>query len=175
MKHRSVISLLVAVLPCAGLASFAFDWEAMSRSPAQIEVVDMQPGPLVENNDRNGWAKVPAALTKYGAVIYLPPGKYDGLAQIKVTGDGYLLVACNYDYQGNKSGNWGGEVWDAKKFQSKGWHAMSKRELDGELVKGNGRAQVVFSKQVHKGEVLHLRCNKYDPPYPILLGGKHET
>ena len=147
----------------------------MSRGSAQIEVVNMRSVPLVESGDRDGWAKVPPPLLKYGAIIYLPPGKYDGLSQIKVTGDGYLLVACNFDYQGNNHGNWASEAWDAKKFKSNGWHELTKRELAGELVKGNGRAQVVFSKHVHKGETLRLRCNKYDPPYPILLGTKVET
>ena len=45
---------------------------------------------------------------------------------------------------------------------------MSADDLGGALVKGDNRAQVNFSKTVHQGEKLRLRCNKYDPPYPIL-------
>jgi hypothetical protein len=91
---------------------------------------------------------------------------------ITVTEDGYLLIACNFDYQGNKSGNWTAEAWDEKKFKSHGWHLVDNHELEGNLVKGNDRGQVVFARQVRKGETLHLRCNKYDPPFPILLGAR---
>ena len=82
------------------LSSFvnAADFEGMKRTPAQIEVVNMQPGPLVESADKKGWARVPAQLTKYNAVIYTSAGGTNGVADIKVTGDGYLMVACNYDY-----------------------------------------------------------------------------
>jgi hypothetical protein len=49
---------------------------------------------------------------------------------------------------------------------------MGKTELGGILVKGDNRAQVVFSKQVRKGDSFRIRCNKYDPPFPILLTAK---
>jgi hypothetical protein len=166
-RASALFALLVVAFPWAGRAA---DWGAISFSPAQIEVVGMQPVPLVESTDKNGWARVPAVFLKYGAVIYTPANKSEGVADITVTADGYILVACNYDYQGNKSGKWSEEAWDEKKFKSKGWHEMSKHELDGELVKGDNKAQVIFSKQVHKGETLRVRCNKYDPPFPILLG-----
>ena len=172
MNYRFLILVASTALQ---VAAHAADWEAMSHTPAQIEVINMRPVPLVEGTDKNGWAKVPALFTKYGAVIYSSAEKSDGVADIRVLADGYLLVACNYDYQGNKQGKWDEETWDEKKFKIKGWHVMSKHELGGELVKGDNRAQVVFSKQVRKGESLRLRCNKYDPPFPILLGGKAEA
>jgi hypothetical protein len=174
MNHRSLLPFLLSgiMLPVAALAGLATDWETMQHSPAQIEVARMHPGPLVESKETAGWDKVPATLRKYGAVIYLPSDKFDGVADITVTGDGYLFLACNYDYQGNTLGGWSGDAWDEKKFKSHGWHVLSKHELDGDFVKVNGRAQKVFCLQVHKGETLHLRCNKYDPPYPILVGTK---
>jgi hypothetical protein len=162
--------IAIAVAVCA--TAHAADWEAIKRAPAQIEVVNMQPTPLVVGDDKKGWTTVPPQLTKYGAVIYMPAGNTNGVADIKVTGDGFLMLACNYDYQGNSSGKWDEEDWNEKKFKTKGWHLMSKTELGGILVKGDNRAQVVFSKQVRKGDTLRIRCNKYDPPYPILLSAK---
>jgi hypothetical protein len=147
--------------------------DAIKGPPAQIEVVNMKPQPLVAGgSDKKGWAKVPAELTKSGAVVYMPGGNTNGTADIKVTGDGCLLVACNYDYQGNQQGNWQKEVWDERKFKSKGWHVSSKTELGGELISGSNLTQVLFIKQVRKGDTLVLRCNKYNPPYPILLPAK---
>jgi hypothetical protein len=37
------------------------------------------------------------------------------------------------------------------------------------FIRGDDKKFEVFMKQVKKGEVLNLRCNKYSPPYPILL------
>jgi len=132
----------------------------------------MQPTALAASDDKNGWAKVPPQLTKYGAVVYMPSANTNGVADITVTGDGYLLIACNYDYQGNSSGNWDEEDWNERKFKTKGWRKLSKTELGAVLVKGDNREQVVFVKQVRKGAAYRIRCNKYDPPFPILLTGK---
>jgi len=164
--HRYAALVAAVVIQSSALA---VDWQSMSHSPAQIEVLNMRSVPLAESADKNGWAKIPAALSKFGAVVYMPAENANGVADIKVTADGYLLVACNYDYQGNKQGKWDEEAWDAKKFKTKGWHELSKHELEGELVKGDNRMQTIFVKQVKKGEAFRLRCNKYDPPYPILL------
>jgi hypothetical protein len=169
-----MLRLLAVLLTLSTGAAVAADWEAMNHTPAQIQVVGMHPVPLVQSTDKAGWAKVPAAIAKYNPTIYMPDAKHEGDADITVTGDGYLLIACNYENQGNHDGNWKTEVWDEKKFKTKGWHVFSTHEMYGELVKGDNRIQVVFAKQVHKGETLRLRCNKYDPPFPILLGGKSE-
>jgi hypothetical protein len=101
-----------------------------------------------------------------------PSASTNGAADIEITADGYLLLACNWDYQGNQSGDWEKERWTEGKFKSKGWDRLSKNELGGELVKNDNRAQTIFFKRVKKGEHLRLRCNKYDPPYPILLMSK---
>jgi hypothetical protein len=160
-----------ALTLCLSASLHAADWATMERDPAKIEVVNMQPVPLAASSDKKGWARVPEQLLTNRAVIYMPTGGTDGVADIKVIADGYLLVACNYDYQGNKSGKWDEEAWNEKKFKAKGWHLMSKNEVGGVLVKGDNRDQVILSKEVHRGETIRIRCNKYDPPYPILLGG----
>ena len=94
---------------------------------------------------------------------------HNPVADIEIEADGCLFLACNWDYQGNQSGNWEKERWTEKNFKSKGWSRLSKDDLGGDLIKNDNRAQTIFFKRVKKGEKLRLRCNKYDPPYPILL------
>lgn len=149
------------------------DWNAIAKSPAEITVLQMQPQPLTVSADEDGWARIPAMLSQHGAVVFMTPNKYLGVADIQVTADGYLLIACNWDYQGNSSGDWDKEVWDERKFRSKGWDKLTKGELGGDLIKSkNNRVQTLFFKRVKKGDSFRLRCNKYDPPFPILLRGK---
>lgn len=167
-KSLPIISLSLLL----GATALAADWESMKRRPAQIEVLNMNPVPLVAGTDKRGWARVPDILTKNNAVIYMPKDKHQGVADFKVLADGYLILACNYDYQGNKGGTWDDEDWDARKFKTKGWSEIGKNALGSPLVSGENRQQVLFSKQVRKGETYRLRCNKYDPPFPILLGSK---
>jgi hypothetical protein len=147
----------------------ALDWEAIKKSPAEIQVANMQATPLVAGTEKKGWLKVPTQFTQYKAVVYVPSADTNGVADITVTGDGYLILACNYDYQGNQSGDWKKDVWDERKFKSKGWNVLGKTEIEGQLINGENRTQVLFLKKVKKGEVLKLRCNKYNPPYPILV------
>ncbi len=150
----------------------AADLQAIAKTPATVSVLNMQPVPLVISADKNGWARIPTVLSNNGATIFAPTASTNGAADIEVTADGYLLLACNWDYQGNQSGDWEKERWTESKFKSKGWDRLSKNELGGELVKNDNRAQTIFVKRVKKGEHLRLRCNKYDPPYPILLMSK---
>jgi hypothetical protein len=160
------------------LSAPSADWDSMRRNPVRVEVLEMKPQPLVEAAGTakwNGWLQVPPKLKEYGAIVYMPTKDHLGVAEIKVVADGYLLLACNYDYQGNSGGDWAEERWDEERFVSRGWHPLSKAELGGDLVKTDKRQQVVFGKAVRKGETLRLRCNKYDPPYPIVIpevGGK---
>lgn len=150
----------------------AADLQAIAKTSATISVLNMQPVPLVISADKTGWARIPTLLSNNGATIFAPTASTNGAADIEVTADGYLLLACNWDYQGNQSGDWEKERWTESKFKSKGWDRLNKNELGGELVKNDNRAQTIFVKRVKKGEHLRLRCNKYDPPYPILLMSK---
>lgn len=150
----------------------ATDLRTLTRSSATISVLNMQPVPLVTSADKNGWARIPAFFSNHGATIFSPSASTNGVADIEIQADGYLFLACNWDYQGNSSGNWEKERWTEKNFKSKGWSRLSKNDLGGDLVKNDNRAQTIFFKRVKKGEKLRLRCNKYDPPYPILLTSK---
>ena len=150
----------------------AADLRPLAKTPATISVLNMQPVPLVISADKNGWARIPPFLSNHGATIFTPSASTNGVADIEIQADGYLFLACNWDYQGNQSGDWEKDRWTESKFKSKGWVRLSKNELGGELVKNDNRAQMLFFKKVKKGENLRLRCNKYDPPYPILLMSK---
>ncbi|MFN0079963.1 MAG: hypothetical protein ACKVY0_26150 [Prosthecobacter sp.] len=161
---------LLICLPCQ--LSFAADWNAISKAPPVITALQMQAKPLVVSADKTGWARIPEMLTQRGAVIYMPDGEHLGVADIQVISDGYLFIACNWDYQGNQSGDWDKDAWDERKFKTKGWDKLTKGELGGELIRNNNRVQTVFVKRVKKGDTFRLRCNKYDPPYPILLNSK---
>jgi len=164
----------LAAITVLGTPSRAIDWEAVKRAPAQIKVINMQPARLaeekkkVEKSDKVGWVKVPPQL-KTGAVIYEPSRSTNGVADVTVLGDGYLMLACNYDNQGNGSGKWDEEAWNEEKFKAEGWQVVAEADLGGLLVKNDNRSQTIFLKQVKKGEAFRLRCNKYDPPFPILL------
>jgi hypothetical protein len=151
----------------------AADWDAISKAPPEIAVLKMQAKPLAVSADKAGWARIPEMLAQRGAVIYMPDSEHLGVADIQVISDGYLFLACNWDYQGNSSGEWNKEAWDERKFKTKGWDKLTKGELGGELISNNnGRLQTIFVKRVKKGDTFRLRCNKYDPPYPILLNSR---
>jgi hypothetical protein len=150
----------------------AADLRSLAKTPTTIAVLNMQPVPLVISADKNGWARIPAFFSNHGATIFTPTASTNGVADMEIQADGYLFLACNWDYQGNQSGDWGKDRWTESKFKSKGWVRLSKNELGGELVKNDNRAQTIFFKKVKKGDNLRLRCNKYDPPYPILLTSK---
>ncbi len=147
----------------------ALDWISVWKQPARVQAVNMQPVPLMASEDQKGWARVPLHFETYGATVHMPTGTTNGIADIEVTASGYLMLACNYDYQGNASGDWRKDVWDASRFQANGWHRMEPGELGGLLVKGDNREQLVFVKWVEAGERLRIRCNKHDPPFPILV------
>ncbi|MEI6860782.1 MAG: hypothetical protein WCL04_00835 [Verrucomicrobiota bacterium] len=168
MKTRLIF--FFALLACNCLAADSVLRDSVLKSkPAGIKVINMAPTALVASDNPKGWAKIPSEFAKYSVTIFMPKRETNGIADITVTEDGYLLIACNYDYQGNKEGDWQKDVWDAAKFKSKGWHQLSKEELGSELIKGDNRAQLIFCKTVKKGDTLKLRANKYDPPYPILI------
>lgn len=150
----------------------AADWRTIAKNPAGISVVNMHPLPLVTSTQKEGWARIPDVLTSHQATIFTPSKSTNGVADIEVTADGYLLIACNWDYQGNQSGDWQKDRWTESQFKSKGWDRLTKNEAGGELVKNDNRVQTLFFKKVKKGEKLRLRCNKYDPPFPILLMGR---
>lgn len=148
----------------------AVDWVAIYREPATIDAVALEPMALATSDKKDGWQRVPKMLPSKRSVIYSVGSDRDnGVADFKVTRSGYLLLACNFSYQGNSSGNWTEKRWTKEQFQENGWRLISSDELGGVLVKGDGREQDVFVKKVERGDEFRLRCNKYDPPFAILI------
>ncbi|MGI9243464.1 MAG: hypothetical protein ACR2RV_21875, partial [Verrucomicrobiales bacterium] len=119
---------------------------------------------------KKGWIGIPKGFKSHNATIFKPERDQLGVAEFRVTKDGYVLLACNFDYQGNRSGDWVDTVLSKEEIRKMGWKEIRKpKKLGGQLVQQDGRVQTVFFKKVYRGEYFKLRCNKYDPPYPILL------
>ena len=144
-------------------------WDEIRRQPADVEVLNMLPAPLAEGLGSNSWLRVPPALAGGRSMIFMPNGPVNGVADYKVTAAGYLLVACNWDYQGNPSGGWQKGRWHKTDFILDGWRELTLGDLGGEFVKSDNREQLILIKKVAVGETGRLRCNKYDPPYFIVV------
>ena len=148
----------------------AIDWAAISAFPAAIESKSLEPIPLVASEAKDAWQRIPTALSQRRAIIYSGrSGRDGGVADLKVTRTGVLLLACNFSYQGNAGGDWKEKRWTKEQFQEHGWRLIDSADLGGALVKGDGREQDVFMKQVQEGEEFRIRCNKYDPPFAIVF------
>mgnify|MGYP006114292969 CR=1 FL=1 len=86
----------------------------------------------------------------------------NGAADFDVSKSGRVFLALNYDYQGNGSGN-----WTEDRLMARGWARVRGAELLG----WNNRSYFNFTRVCTKGEHFRLRCNKYEPPYVIMLDG----
>ena len=146
------------------------DWAATSAFPAAIESKSLEPIPLVASEAKDAWQRIPTAFSQRRAIIYSGrSGRDGGVADFKVTRAGVLFMAGNVSYQGNAGGDWKEKRWTKKQFEEHGWRLIDSADLGGVLVKGDGREQDVFMKQVQEGEEFRIRCNKYDPPFAIVF------
>lgn len=132
-----------------------------------VEVLNMEVLPLKKDHPAEHWVSVPKKLESAGAVVYWPTKGPNGVADYKVTTPGYLIIACNFSYQGNSGGDWEETRWQEEDFRKNGWVTLTETQVGGELIKSPGRYQVLFFKELKAGETGKLRCNKYDPPYFI--------
>ena len=140
----------------------------VDAKPAAVKMMLLKPARLVEteNSEKGPWARVPNALL--GASIYATPRTgANGTADFTVTKSGQICLALNYDYQGNGSGGWTEERWMATDFMAAGWAQVRGTQM----VAWNNRTYPIFTRKVEKGETFRLRCNKYEPPFVILLDG----
>jgi hypothetical protein len=140
----------------------------VDAKPAAVKMMLLKPARLVEteNSEKGPWARVPNALL--GASIYATPRTgANGTADFTVTKSGQIYLALNYDYQGNGSGGWTEERWMAADFMAAGWAQVRGTQM----VAWNNRTYPIFTRKVEKGETFRLRCNKYEPPFVILLDG----
>lgn len=164
-------AMILITLTASSFSSvFGVDLEGLSSEPATIEAKAMSPVPLEISSEKKGWIEIPGKFEAYAATIFKPERDQLGIAEFRVVKDGCLLLACNFDYQGNRSGGWTEEALTKEEFKRMGWREIRKpKKLEGSLIQSDNRVQTIFFKKVYKGEYFRLRCNKYDPPYPILL------
>lgn len=148
-------------------ASAGGKWEEFRRHPGTIEVAQMKFVPLAPTPGKETMTQVPDQFLKFPMMMFTPTDKYHGVAEYEVTGEGYLMVACNFDNQGGR-GAWTNERWTKDQFLAHGWEEVSPGEVGGVLVKGGARTQTLFVRKAAQGERGRLRCNKYDPPYFIV-------
>ena len=140
----------------------------VEAKPATVDMMLLKPARLKESADKEQgrWARVPNELV--GASIFAtPPTGANGTADFKVTKGGQIYLALNYDYQGNGSGGWTEERWMPEDFMAAGWAQVR----GAQMVAWNNRTYSIFTRKAEKGEQFRLRCNKYEPPYVILLDG----
>ncbi|HYE18092.1 MAG TPA: hypothetical protein VEA69_06595, partial [Tepidisphaeraceae bacterium] len=145
----------------------------LSRA-ATIESDVYEPVPLEEGATRQGsgtWA-LPESFKKLKLQVYSQKKKgagQDGMTEFRVTKAGTILIACNWDYQGNDGGGWKATRMSQQQFVEQGWRVVANEQLGGVLKLGK-REQIIFSRDAKVGETFKLRCNKYDPPFVILPG-----
>jgi len=146
-----------------------FSFEKAIAKPAQVKVAKIDSYKLEANTDKPQFAQIPDVFTKNKAVIYSKPkDKHSGLADITVTAEGYLFLACKYGNEGNNAGGWMATRWTAEQFATNGWHKIDPKDVGGGFVEGK-ETLALFVKFVKKGAELKLRCNKYSPPYAIVF------
>ena len=81
-----------------------------------------------------------------------------------MTADGYVLISCDYAYQGNSSGGWEATRWKAADFIENGWKELDEKDMGGKMLTSKGGIRNVFYKKLKAGDEGKLRCNKYGPP-----------
>jgi hypothetical protein len=145
------------------------DWARLHKSSGRVKAAVLEPVILKESDDKEGWQRVPEVFKRHRTAVYMGTGRDDGVADFEVIKDGTILLACNYSYQGNESGNWVETRWAKEQFTENGWTEVPQDQLGGVLVSGSGKEQVIFMKQVKRGEKYRLRCNKYEPPHVIVF------
>jgi hypothetical protein len=139
--------------------------EVTRENPATVAVEGVTPEPLVASKTREAgkWRDVPEPL-RGATILSVTANKHIGVAEYKVTAPGRVYLACNYDYQGNRSGDWTAERWMPEAFTENGWARVDGIELKSWEA---DRTFIIFTKELKAGETGRLRCNKYEPPYFI--------
>jgi len=132
------------------------------ETPAKVNVLSMKPRNLKARRD--GWVDIPDGLK--GAAIYWPIGRDSGaFADIGVLKSGWVYLAMSWRPEGG-GGEWQQEVWTKHHFLRDGWREHEDLEL---LHSVGERKYTILSKHCRAGDMMRFRCNKYGPPYVILL------
>ena len=96
-----------------------------------------------------------------------------GEVEFKVVRSGVLMLACHFENEGSGASYYDryGQDWTLTRmrldgFEAQGW-INTGHILKGHCPRNGGRVFRILTKVVEEGEVYSLRCNKYEPPYPI--------
>lgn len=140
-----------------------------TTTTARITVIS--PAELTGEVIENAWQDYPAELA--GSVIHHVLPSYNvvawGKVQFTVTRSGILYLALDYSYEGHNRGDWTRERWSKTDFETNGWTFLASNMVRKNDPNDPVRVRKVCQKMVTAGESYSLRCNKYEPPYPIEL------
>jgi hypothetical protein len=174
MQHRAMklahFLLGAAILTAFSTQSvFALDWESARRNPAEVTVVNCEPMVLAAGEGPGQFLKVPTKLE--GARIFVEASgkKVGNTADFTVVKEGWLLVAADYSYQGNSSGDWDEKRWSEKEFKKNGWEMLAEKQMGGLLIDKGNKEWKVFAKRVRPKDSNRLITNKYGYPKLIVL------
>jgi hypothetical protein len=123
--------------------------EKTREAPGAVEVVGGGFVPLdppeaaaedggTEEKIKGAWVMVRPKLLGIGIQVHKASGPIKGVAIYTVKKSGYVMVACNYAYQGNNSGNWTDTRWEAEDFKKNGWRELEEKEMGGKLINSRG-------------------------------------
>jgi hypothetical protein len=140
------------------------DWAKVMANPAVITVKGQEPIALDPDLEGQTFKEIPRMLAKRATIYSKQKDKHNGVSDITVDKDGFLLLACNYKNEGNSNGGWQETRWLPERFEKEGWKKLSAQDLGGNLGE-----TTIFLKYVRAGEELKLRSNKYSAPKAIVF------
>lgn len=85
-----------------------------------------------------------------------------GITDFRVVQDSTVYLAAFWGYDGNDEGDWDEYRLTLDQMLTDGW------TKGGQLIDKGGRAWDVVQKQLHAGDKLSIRTNKYTAPYVIV-------
>ncbi|MFO0917136.1 MAG: bifunctional serine/threonine-protein kinase/formylglycine-generating enzyme family protein [Planctomycetaceae bacterium] len=143
-----------------------FSWESAKSRQAVVKNVNFPSVPLNTESLDKFFNSVPTRFTEHPSVIYAEPRAQE--IRFDVDQDGFVLLACSFDYQGNDSGGWLEKRWTAQDFTQHGWRQLSENDVGGRLFAPKHKQnQTCFVKYLASGDKYTLVCNKSDPPFLI--------
>ena len=169
---------LVPPMPTPSRPPSGFDFAAAARQPAIVDTPGYHWRQMAEGRESGLWVHLGTPFRQFGAqrTGHDPAANWpkdnpkSGYIEYTVKRDGWLLVACNYAYQGNKSGGWIEERWEPKDFEKNGWKHLDSKRMGFAAIDEWNAMSYIFAKFVKAGETQRLRCNKYGAPRLITLG-----
>lgn len=140
------------------------DWAKVMAKPATITVAGQEPIALDPELENQPFKEIPGVLAKRATIYHKQKDRYNGVCAITVDKEGFLLLACDYNPNGNNSNGWQQERWMPERFEKEGWKKLSAQDLGGSLGE-----LTIFLKYVKAGEEVKVRTSKYSAPKAIIF------